>query len=152
MGPASPLASYRFTSNRSFSTRVRLPRRLLRIFPLALLLVVATSVRAEWVKVGEDEGAVVYVDPTTVEKAGDVRRAWTLNDMKLPRGDDVASFRTLDDFNCKEARRRTVFRVTYSGPMATGKVLDSGKPMLFRFENVYPYTPGGWQFEYVCRQ
>jgi hypothetical protein len=151
MGSALPLASYRLASNHSFPMRLRLPR-LLSIFPLALLLIAATSARAEWVKVGEDDGAVVYVDPTTVEKAGDVRRAWTLSNMKLPRGDDVASFRTLDDFNCRESRRRTVFRVTYSGPMATGKILDSGKPMLFRFENVYPYTPAGWQFEYVCRQ
>ena len=116
----------------------------------ALLLIVATSVRAEWVKVGEDDGSVVYVDPATLEKAGDVRRVWTLTDTKLARADDVVSFRTLDDFNCKEGRRRTVFRVTYAGPMATGKVLDSGQPMLFRFENVYPYSPGGWQFEYVC--
>jgi hypothetical protein len=123
---------------------------MLRVLPSALSLIVATSVRAEWVKVGEDDGQVVYVDPSTLEKAGDVRRAWTLNDQKLARGDDVASFRTLDDFNCKEGRRRTVFLVTYSGRMATGKVLESGKPLLDKFEVVYPYSPSGWQFEYVC--
>ena len=120
------------------------------VFLLVLLLLAATSVRADWVKVGENEGAVIYVDPATLEIRGDVRRIWTLNDVKWSRGDNVVSFRTLDDFNCKEARRRTLFRVTYAGPMATGKVLDSGQPILFRFENVYPYSPGGWQFEYVC--
>jgi hypothetical protein len=130
----------------------RLRGRIPRILLSALLLIAATSARAEWTKVGEDDGSVVYVDASTVEKAGDVRRAWTLTDLKLARGDDVVSYRTLDDFNCKEGRRRTVFRVTYSGPMATGKVLESGKPILFRFENVYPYTPGGWQFEYVCHK
>src|SRR5215472_14683488 len=93
-----------------------------------LLLLVAESARAEWIKVGEDDGSVVYVDAATLVKSGDVRRAWTLSDLKLARGDNVASFRTLDDFNCKEGRRRTIFRVTYSGPMATGKVLDSGQP------------------------
>jgi hypothetical protein len=128
----------------------RSPRRVPRFLFAAVLAIAATSARAEWVKVGEDDGSVVYVDPSTLEKVGDVRRAWTLTDLKLARGDDVFSFRTLDDFNCKEARRRTLFRVTYAGPMATGKVLDSGQPILFRFENVYPYTPGGWQYEYVC--
>ena len=152
MDTVRPLPSHGSTSNRKSSIQVRLPRQPPRVVLSTLLLIVATSVRADWVKVGEDDGAVIYVDPATVEKAGDVRRAWSLSNMRLPRGDDVASFRTLDDFNCKEGRRRTVFRVTYSGPMATGKVLDSGKPMLFRFENVYPYTPAGWQFEYVCRQ
>jgi hypothetical protein len=117
----------------------------------SLLLLVAASARGEWVKVGEDDGSVVYVDTATLVKSGDVRRAWTLNDLKLARGDNVASFRTLDDFNCKEGRRRTIFRVTYSGPMATGKVLDSGQPSFDKFERVYPYSPGGWQFEYVCR-
>jgi hypothetical protein len=123
---------------------------MLRILSSVLLLIVANSVRAEWVKVGEDEGSVVYVDPATLVKSGDVRRAWTLSNLKLARADNVVSYRTLDDFNCKEGRRRTVFRVTYAGPMATGKVLDSGQLMLYKFENVYPYSPGGWQFEYVC--
>jgi hypothetical protein len=53
------------------------------------------------------------------------------------------------------ARKRgegTVFRISYAGPMATGKVIDSGKPTLELFENVYPYTPGAWEFEYVCKQ
>ena len=122
-----------------------------RIVLSILFLIVATSARAEWVKVGEDDGSVVYVDAATLVKSGDVRRAWTLSDLKLARADNVASFRTLDDFNCKEGRRRTLFRVTYSGPMATGKVLDSGQPLLDKFERVYPYSPGGWQFEYVCR-
>jgi hypothetical protein len=124
---------------------------MLRVFLSVLLLLAATSVRADWVKVGENDGAVVYVDPATLVKNGDIRRVSTLTDVKWSRGDDVVSFRTLDDFNCKEARRRTVFRASYSGPMATGKVIDSGKPMLDVFEKVYPYTPGGWQFEYVCR-
>jgi len=123
---------------------------MLRILASALLLIVANSVRAEWIKVGEDEGSVVYVDPATLVKSGDVRRAWTLSDLKLTRADNVVSYRTLDDFNCKEGRRRTVFRVTYAGPMATGKVLDSGQLMLYKFENVYPYSPGAWQFEYIC--
>ena len=128
------------------------PKLMQRSVLSILLLVVATSVRADWVKVGEDDGSVVYVDAATLVKSGDVRRAWTLSDVKLARADNVASFRTLDDFNCKEGRRRTIFRVTYSGPMATGKVLDSGKPILDKFEVVYPFSPGGWQFEYVCRK
>jgi hypothetical protein len=123
---------------------------MLNILVAVLLLIVATSVRADWVKVGEDDGVVVYVDSSTLVREGNVRRAWTLSNVKLARGDDVASFRTLSDFNCKEGRRRTVFRIAYAGPMATGKVIDSGKPLVETFENVYPYSPGGWQFEYVC--
>ena len=125
---------------------------MLRVLVSMLLLLGATCARADWVKVGENDGAVVYVDPATLEKRGDVRRIWTLNDVKWSRGDNVVSFRTLDDFNCKEARRRTVFRVSYSGAMATGKVIDSGKPTLELFENVYPYSPGAWEFEYVCKE
>jgi len=123
-----------------------------RVLVSVLLLLAATCARADWVKVGENDGAVIYVDPATLEIRGDVRRIWTLNDVKWARGDNVVSFRTLDDFNCKEARRRTVFRVSYSGPMATGKVIDSGKPTLELFERVYPYTPGAWEFEYVCKE
>ena len=127
---------------------MRMPHLLVSV----LMLLAATCARADWVKVGENDGAVIYVDPATLEIRGDVRRIWTLNDVKWARGDNVVSFRTLDDFNCKEARRRTVFRVSYSGPMATGKVIDSGKPTLELFENVYPYSPGAWEFEYVCKE
>ena len=125
---------------------------MLRVLVSVLLLLAATCARADWVKIGENDGAVIYVDPATLEIRGDVRRIWTLNDVKWARGDNVVSFRTLDDFNCKEARRRTVFRVSYSGPMATGKIIDSGKPTLELFESVYPYTPGAWEFEYVCKE
>jgi hypothetical protein len=36
-----------------------------------LLLLAATCARADWVKVGENDGAVIYVDPATL---GDTRR------------------------------------------------------------------------------
>jgi hypothetical protein len=125
-----------------------------RMLPTLFLLLAAAPVGAEWVKVGENQGAVIYVDPTTLvhgEKyLGGFRRAWSMEDIKWPRSDGVASFRTLDDFDCKDKRRRTVFRVAYSGPMATGKVLDSGQLMIINFEIVYPYSPGAYQLEYVC--
>ena len=116
----------------------------------ALLLLAVTSAQADWVRVGENSGMAVYVDPTTLVKDGDVRRAWGLQEMKWYRSDGVVSFKTLDDFNCKENRRRTVFRVAYAGTMATGKVLDSGSLMVSDFEQVYPFSPGAWQLEYVC--
>ena len=123
-----------------------------RVFLGVLLLLAATFARAEWVRLGENAAAVIYVDPATLEIRGDVRRILTLNDVKWSRGDNVVSFTTLDDYNCKENRRRTVFRESYAGPMATGKVIDSGRPTLIDFENVFAYTPGAWQLEYVCKQ
>lgn len=121
-----------------------------RILWSCLLLLAANSVHAGWVKVGENSGATVYVDPTTLTQQGDVRRVWGLQELKWYRSDGVVSFKTLDDFNCKENSRRTVFRATYAGSMATGKELDSGSLMFIDFERVYPFTPAAWQLEYVC--
>ena len=120
---------------------------MLHVVLSALFLLVATSVRAEWVKVTESQGAVVYVDPATLKKSGDVRRVWILTDLQSSRGDNVVSIRTLEDFNCKQRRRRITSQVSYAGPMATGKVLHSARPTSDKFEQVSAFTP---QYEYVC--
>ena len=80
-----PLPASGFSTNRRSPIQDRFARRLLGILLSALVLIVATSVRAEWVKVGEDDGSVVYVDPATLDKTGNMRRAWTLTAVDVIR-------------------------------------------------------------------
>jgi len=113
----------------------------------ALFLLVAPSVRAEWTKISESNGSVVYVDQATLEKSRDVRRIWVLTDLSSSRGDKVVSIRTLEDFNCKQRRRRITSQISYAGPMATGKILGTGRPAFEQFESVSTFMP---QYQYVC--
>jgi hypothetical protein len=123
----------------------------MRVALAILLLFAITPAWADWVKVGEDAGAVIYVDPASLKIAGDIRRVTTLNDVKWQQGSGVNSFQTLDDFDCKRFRRRTVFRFDYSGQMGTGKVLASGPPIVNdTFTDINPYTPAAYELEYVC--
>lgn len=48
-------------------------------FPvIALLLIIATPACAEWVKMWDTGDGVLYVDPETIRRDGDLRRASVL--------------------------------------------------------------------------
>lgn len=97
----------------------------MRIVLIALLVLATTSAWAEWIKLSEDDGAIHYIDPATIRRDGNLRRAWELQDRKSPAPGGVLSYRVLKESDCTEERDRVLSISGHSGPMATGKVLFS---------------------------
>jgi hypothetical protein len=56
-------------------------RHEMKYFALIIFLI-ALPVRAEWVKYGEDEFAIYYLDPSTIRKKGQRARVWEISDYK----------------------------------------------------------------------
>ena len=93
---------------------------------LALALVLATvsgSAMAEWVKVDESDKLHSYVDPATIRKDGNFRRAWEMQDLKRRGTEGEMSRRFLVQYDCKEARYRFLSISLHSKPMAGGDTL-----------------------------
>jgi hypothetical protein len=88
-----------------------------------LLAVVSGGAMAEWVKVGVTEGADHYIDPATIRKDGNFRKAWTLMDLKQRSDEGVMSRRILLELDCKGERVRFLSFSTHSKPMAGGDTL-----------------------------
>jgi len=100
---------------------------------LALGLLLPLASLAAWRAAGENEESIHYVDWSTLKRAGDTRRVWTLIDMK----DDVPgrgrSQRSLIEFDCKGWRWRYLQSTDFSGPMAAGNATyDVAEPTQWR--------------------
>jgi hypothetical protein len=104
----------------------------MRLVLILLGLLLAKPVWAEWVRVGtggEGAGAsVIYVDPATVRKTPDGRRAWTMLSYDKPQPDRVGggtfqSSKTLWEFDCAGERKRILQFTWHSGQMAAGQVV-----------------------------
>ena len=71
-------------------------------FVLAALLLLATiPAWAEWVRLGETDTAIHYLDPATIRKDSNLRRVWELQDLKVRLPDGELSRRTLFEYDCK---------------------------------------------------
>ena len=93
------------------------------ILTLLLLMVFAVPVRADWVKHGGlGELATFYHDPTTLKRKGDIAHVWVYTELGAQL-EGVRSSRALYEFDCKELRRRTLRRTSFSGPMMSGEIV-----------------------------
>jgi len=128
----------------------------MRITLLMLVLAAMSSgAMAEWVLVSQpDIGTKVYLDPLTIKKDGNLGRAWVLFDFSTANTDGVLSRRTLQEYDCKGERRRTLSISTHSEPMAGGSVLYSAtnpNPVP-PWSYITPDTGGVTVFKLVCKQ
>jgi len=92
--------------------------------------VLAGSAAAAWDRVGvADDGMVVYADPATIQKSGDLVKMWSLLDHKTAEKDDTGkpylSVKLLHEFDCKDERARTRYFSIHAGQMAAGRLLSS---------------------------
>jgi hypothetical protein len=116
---------------------------------LCLLAMVATPAWAAWVNVGENEEAIVYIDPVTIRKNGNYRKVWELYDIKKPDG-GVMSRRGLWEYDCKEARVRLLSNSAHSEPMAGGKVLHKDDDDASTWGYIAPETFSAFNLKFVC--
>jgi hypothetical protein len=118
---------------------------------LALALAaVSGGACAQWVRVSEGEsGTVLYVDPSTIRKNGNLRRYWELHD--LAKADKIGnlSYRAVTEADCKEERSRGLQEDKFRGPMASGEISGSIRSP-GEWSYVAPGTTGWKVLLFVC--
>jgi len=95
----------------------------MRVVLALSLMLAAAPLRAEWLKVGETGAAVHYIDTATIRRDGNLRRVWTVQDMKEADPDGIRSIRALEEYDCAEERFRYLSLTAHSAPMAGGLVI-----------------------------
>ena len=92
---------------------------------LLALMLVTGSAWAEWISVGSSDTVATYIDPATIRKDGNLRKVWTIQDLKQrsPRGD--MSRRARNEYDCKSERYRVLALSTHSEPMTSGNTLTN---------------------------
>jgi len=100
---------------------------------MLLLLIAATPAGAGLVKmVVTENDDVVYIDPATMRKIGNLRRVRVIQDLSKKGPGGEMSRRVFWEYDCVEARYRGLSATSYAGPLASGQVLKSVE------------TPGSW--------
>src|SRR4051794_1908329 len=96
-----------------------------KIVSITLLLLVVTSAKAEWISIGKNDSTVMYVDPTTIRKAGGKARIWSLFDFKAAESlgsQSYMSSKSQEEFDCEQETVRTTYLSLHSGRMGSGEL------------------------------
>ena len=114
----------------------------------ALLLWSPVS-NAEWVRVDWHQDAHFFVDPTTLQVNNQMRRIWSLqNYSSSSEGERSAVI--FYEYDCANARAKTLAVTGYSGEMQTGNVVGSHTFSEAEWEFYPPNSAGAVVLQYVC--
>lgn len=101
-----------------------------RAWGMLALAAVSASAAAEWVSIGGQGQAEIFVDKTTITRIGDTAKMSQLQELKAPgsaAGASYVSLKQLDEYDCKEPRTRGVEITAYPKPMAEGTAVATQK-------------------------
>jgi|688.fasta_scaffold547128_2 hypothetical protein len=103
-----------------------------RVLTLALLVLCmvtnqapAQTVGPPWEKLGDTPALTLYIDRTTLQRDGSIRRVLEMQDLKVPDPDGVMSRRYTNEYDCDNQMHRIGRMTSWAGPQLTGrKVFD----------------------------
>jgi len=95
-----------------------------------LLALASGNAAAEWVSLGDQGNAELFLDRTTIVRNGDMAKMWSVNALKTPgsaNGVAYVSLKRQDEFDCAGSRMRGVQISAHAQPMGEGPVVVSEK-------------------------
>jgi hypothetical protein len=120
-----------------------------------LLLMVSTSVFAEWSKLGgsSDKESTVYVDYGTIKKKGNKVKMWSLIDYKTVHevaGKKYLSVMGRNEYDCEEETSRLLDFHYHSGNMRQGESVLSDTNLKEEATSIVPESIDETFFKIAC--
>jgi hypothetical protein len=123
--------------------------RVTRAVLTLLLMLACAPAWAKWVLIQESGDKWLYVDPSTIRKAGQYRRVWALINFREKAAPGAYSTRTHQQYDCKRGRYRILRRDSFSEWMAGGRnVASLAAPE--KWDSIAPGTVAQAIFRKVC--
>jgi hypothetical protein len=115
-----------------------------------IMLFAAPLAQAAWVRVFQNiHGTTYYMDPTTVEHHGSMRRVWEMQSFREASKEGLRSMRLYKEYDCKEEIGRFKQYFAHTGPEATGEIMGNvTTPSEWKTVNSNPAGKG--VFRVVC--
>ncbi|MEY4466358.1 MAG: hypothetical protein RIR21_151 [Pseudomonadota bacterium] len=89
-----------------------------------VLLLMSPLAHAEWVRMFQNiHGTAYYMDPTSVEHHGSMRRVWEMESFKEATKEGLRSIRLYKEYDCKKELGHFKKYVAHTGPEATGEIM-----------------------------
>jgi hypothetical protein len=121
-----------------------------------ILLMVSTSVFAEWTIVGGnfDGGHIIYADFVSIKKKGNKVKMLDLSDFKTVRtevgGQRYLSVIQHNEYDCLEETKRLLDYYMYSGNMRGGVIVSSDTNIKMETISVLPESMDDTLFKIAC--
>ena len=123
---------------------------------ILLLLMVSTSVFAEWTEVGQSaaNGMTAYADFGTIKRKGNKVKMWHLTDFKtvkkLGENDRYLSEMRRGEYDCEEETTRMLDLFWYSVNMRQGEIVYSVTNIKDEATSILPESIGETLFKIAC--
>jgi len=123
---------------------------------LAFLFLSSVPAHAEWRPISYAEGAggfIIYVDPTTVLRQGDLVKMLVLYDFKYVQAMEGKSYLSAtwqQQFDCAEHRSRHLAYTYHSNNMGHGKVMFASDDEGSKWSPVAPKSAAAILWNIVC--
>ena len=116
-----------------------------------VLLLISPLAQAEWVRMFQNiHGTAYYMDPTTIEHHGNMRRVWEMESFKDATKEGLHSIRLYKEYDCKQELGHFKKYVAHTGPQATGEIMGNVEtPSEWKTVNASP--AGKLVFSTVCK-
>jgi hypothetical protein len=104
---------------------------MIRLLLITLLVLSSGPAYAEWEALpggGDNSGLAVYVDPVTIHGKGDLVKMWSLfnyTTIQTNASTPYSSYKTQNEYDCKEERSRLLAITFFSGQMGRGQPIHS---------------------------
>ena len=110
---------------------------------MMLLILINTSVVAEWTLVLAGKESTEYVDLATIRVSGNIAKMWTLTNISknieyIKPGNKAFAVKTVHEYDCKEHQSRLIFVAWYNEYMGTGGVDHSANSPNSKWSPVVP--------------
>jgi len=91
-----------------------------------VLLLVSPLAQAEWVRMFQNiHGTAYYMDPTSIEHHGSMRRVWEMESYRDATKEGLHSIRLFKEYDCKKELGHFKKYVAYTGPEAKGEIMGT---------------------------
>ena len=120
---------------------------------LLLLLLVSTSVFAEWTKVGGTDDMTSYADFGTIKRKGNKVKMWGLHDFKTVQKFEnyrYLSSLTRFEYDCEEETVRHLDFHWYSSNMGQGEIVVSSTNIKNEARSIIPESIDETLFKIAC--
>jgi hypothetical protein len=95
-------------------------------FLVAVIAISSSSIafaQANWVVVSDTDHMIYHIDTQSIKKSGQFAKVWSLIEYKTPKQNGyflAKSVLSLEEYDCKEDRIRTLSQTQYTGSMGQG--------------------------------
>jgi hypothetical protein len=91
-----------------------------------VLLLISPLAQAEWVRTFQNiHGTAYYMDPTSIEHHGSMRRVWEMESYRDATKEGLHSIRLFKEYDCKKELGHFKKYVAYTGPEAKGEIMGT---------------------------